>query len=120
MEVRDGARRVVVSYSNVPLRGCGVGAIVILSPSSTQGKLREGSAIGSTADSSSPSAPQNDSAGEPGDTCEIRTPPKCARASRLPRPVLRCQTRMPAGHEGGFFADFHPQGLSGRVPRPKG
>src|SRR5712692_4801905 len=75
MEVRDGARRVVVSYSNVPLRGCGVGAIVILSPSSTQGKLREGSAIGSTADSSSPAAPQNDSAGEPGDTCEIRTPP---------------------------------------------
>src|SRR2546426_11068214 len=75
MEVRDGARRVVVSYSNVPLRGCGVGAIVILSPPSTQGKLREGSAIGSTADSSSPAAPQNDSAGEPGDTCEIRTPP---------------------------------------------
>src|SRR2546425_9977264 len=49
-----------VINSNVPLRGCGVGAIVILSPSSTQGKLREGSAIGSTADSSSPAAPQNE------------------------------------------------------------
>ena len=45
---------------------------------------------------------------------------KCARASRLPRPVLRCQTRMRAGHGGGFFADFLPQGPSGSVPRPKG
>src|SRR2546426_4559267 len=43
----------------------------------------EGSAIGSTADSSSPAAPQNDSAGEPGDTCEIRTPPEFLGARKL-------------------------------------
>src|ERR1039457_6752346 len=65
----------------------------------TQGELGEGSAIGSTADSWLPAVSQNDSAGEPGDTCETRTPPEPFRRLLFGWPVVSMR---------GLVGDYAP------------